>query len=159
VTQLSDLMRYALQSNQVDLVVLASEVRAVQDYLALERIRFNERLRVTWDIAAGALDLRVPPMLLQTLVENALKHGIAHLPQGGEVAISARRQDSHIQLEVVNSGRISRGNDTAGVGLRNAKERLQLLYGHGAELTLQETDDDHVRAMVRLPLKQAGVWG
>lgn len=159
VTQLSDLMRHALQSNQVDLVALASEMRAVQDYLALETIRFEERLRVTWDIAAGALDLRVPPMLLQTLVENALKHGIAHLPQGGEIKISARNQDSQIELEVVNSGRISRSTNIGGVGLRNARERLQLLYGQRAELTLENTNDDHVRAIVRLPLKQAEVLG
>jgi two-component system, LytTR family, sensor kinase len=98
VTQLSDLMRYALQSNQVDLVSLASEVQAVQDYLALETIRFEERLQVRWDISAGALDLRVPPMLLQTLVENALKHGIALREEGGEIKIVIRHRDSEIHL-------------------------------------------------------------
>jgi sensor histidine kinase YesM len=71
-----------------------------RDYLALETIRFEERLRVTWDIADGALNLRVPPMLLQTLVENALKHGIAPRPQCGDIKIIARHQSSEIQLEV-----------------------------------------------------------
>jgi hypothetical protein len=159
VTQLSDLMRYALQSNQGELVALASEVQAVRDYLALETIRFEERLRVTWDIADEALDLRVPPMLLQTLVENALKHGIAPRPQGGDIKIVARHQSSGIQLEVVNSGRISRGETAGGVGLCNARERLHLLYGQRAQLRLEDADDDHVRAMVKLPLAQAEVLG
>jgi len=159
VTQLSDLMRYTLHSNQVDLVPLATEVQAVQDYLALETIRFEERLTVTWNVADGALGLRVPPMLLQTLVENSLKHGIACLPQGGEIKISVRYRESEIQLEVVNTGRIYPEKSAGGVGLRNARKRLQLLYGPRANLTLQETNDNCVRAMVRIPQIASGASG
>src|SRR5262249_28072007 len=90
VTQLSALLRYSLQPNQPEMVPLADEIRAVEDYLALQEIRFEERLHVAWSVAPEARNARVPPMLLQTLVENALKHGIAQRPQGGEVAIHAR---------------------------------------------------------------------
>ena len=154
ITQLSDLMRYAMQSNQADFVALASELQSVRDYLALETIRFEERLRVTWDIAAKSLQLRVPPMLLQTLVENALKHGIAPRPQGGEINIMARCDHSEVQLEVLSSGTIHGSHSNGGLGLRNAKERLHLLYGQRAEITLENAGDDHVRAMIKLPLTQ-----
>ena len=90
VTQLSALLRYSLQSNKSELVYLADEILAVKDYLALENIRFEERLRVQWSVAPEADRARVPPMLLQTLVENALKHGVARRPKGDDVAIRAR---------------------------------------------------------------------
>lgn len=154
VTQLSDLMRYALQSNQVDLVALGSEVEAVRDYLALESIRFEERLRVKWQIEREALESRVPPMLLQTLVENALKHGIARLPHGGEILITACCRDSEVSLEVINSGRMPHAGKNGGLGLKNAQARLQLLYGQRAELSVKEAEGDRVRATVRLPLER-----
>src|SRR5262249_52949795 len=110
-----------------------------------------DRLRIRWQVDSAALPAPVPPMLLQTLVENALKHGIARRPQGGEVVITAQSQDGQIRLEVRNSGRIP-GEPPAGVGLRNARERLSLLYGRRAALSLEETGEGSVRAEVRLPV-------
>lgn len=155
VTELSALLRYSLESHQNELVPLSDEVQAVKDYIALERIRFEERLRVRWSVAPEAGAARVPPMLLQTLVENAVKHGIARRPQGGEIAIAARRAGAELQLEVVSSGRLQGGSSPAGVGLKNAQEMITLLFGTRARLLLENSGDDHVRALVTLPLAPA----
>src|SRR5260370_3158753 len=103
VTQLAGLMRFSLRTNHSELVSLAEEVVAVEDYLALEVIRFEERLRVHWDIAMEVQNMRVPPMLLQTLVENALKHGIPRRPQGGEIRIAIRPDDVRMDLDVLSN--------------------------------------------------------
>ena len=105
-----------------------------------------------WDIAREARNARIPPMLLQTLVENALKHGIARRPQGGKVSINARAADFKIELEVFNHGELREQPSLVGIGLRNAKERLNLIYGDRAKLVLEDMHDGWVRARVTLPL-------
>jgi two-component system LytT family sensor kinase len=85
VDLLSELLRYTLRADRVDTVSLAEEPRAVEDYLSLEKVRFEERLRLHFDIARDSLTTKVPPMLLQTLAENGVKHGIAKLPAGGDL--------------------------------------------------------------------------
>jgi two-component system, LytTR family, sensor kinase len=152
VTQLGGLLRYSLRADQAELVPLADEIRALEDYLALESIRFEERLHVRWDVAKDVQGTRVPPMLLQTLVENALKHGIARRPQGGEISIAARRTGGNIELEVLNSGELREPACSTGIGLRNARERLGLLYGDRATLLLQSGSQGQVSARVTLPL-------
>jgi len=152
VTQLAGLMRYSLRTNHSELVSLADEVVAVEDYLALEVIRFEERLRVHWDIAMEVQNMRVPPMLLQTLVENALKHGIARRPQGGEIRIAIRADDVRMELEVLNNGEVREPPSGDGIGLRNAQERLNLIYGERAKIALENTAGGWVRAHVTLPL-------
>lgn len=157
VEQLSALLRYSLQTNQREMVSLAEEIRAVEDYLALESIRFEERLHVRWDISPEARQIKLPPMLLQTLVENALKHGIASRLQGGEIVITACTLLEELKLEVTNSGTIGTSQPTIGVGLKNAKERLNLLYGQRASLSLDDAGDDCVSAVVLLPLVPPGL--
>jgi len=152
VTRLAGLMRYSLRTNHSELVLLADEVLAVEDYLALEVIRFEERLRVHWDIAMEVGNIRVPPMLLQALVENALKHGIARRPQGGEIRIAIRAHDLRMELEVLNNGEVREELFAAGIGLRNAQERLSLIYGERAKIALENTAGGWVRARVTLPL-------
>jgi two-component system, LytTR family, sensor kinase len=157
VTQLSALLRYSLQSNQSERVSLTDEIKAVKDYLSLEQIRFEERLRVVWFVDPDAAELAVPPMLLQTLVENALKHGIARRPQGGEVAIHIRLAGAELELEVLNSGRIDGEPAANAVGMKNAHELIKLLYGERGSLVLEDTADGHVRALVKLPIRAAEV--
>jgi signal transduction histidine kinase len=156
VTQLSGLLRYSLQSDHLEQVLLKDEVQAVKDYLALEGIRFEERLRVHWSIAPNANQVPVPPMLLQTLVENALKHGISRRPQGGEIFIQALVRDSQLQLEVLNSGELSKQPSDVGIGLRNARSRLQLLYGDQAKIVLENANGthEHVRAVGTIPVQR-----
>lgn len=142
VTQLANLLRYALQSAQLESVVFEDELRIVKDYLALEQVRHEERLRVRLEIAPDTLALPVPPMLLQTLVENAVKYGISARAEGGEIAIVARRENGSLRLQVTNPGQLAdasspRRQASTGVGLRNAAERLRLLFGEQASLQLR----------------------
>ncbi len=92
VTGLAELLRYSLASDRTDAVGLSDELRIVDEYLDIERVRLEDRLTVTRQVAREALRARVPPMLIQTLVNNAIKHGIAELPQGGVVRIEAQRR-------------------------------------------------------------------
>ncbi len=160
VTQLSNLLRYSLQSGQLETVPFEDELRVVNDYLALEQVRHEERLRVRLDISPDTLALPVPPMLLQTLVENAVKYGIATRPEGGEIAIIARCVSGALSIQVTNPGNLSlpavpaRAVST-GLGLRNAADRLRLLFGERASLQLRSEAPALVIAEAILPLQTA----
>jgi sensor histidine kinase YesM len=154
VTQLANLLRYSLQSGQLETVPFEDELQTVNDYLALEQVRHEERLRVRLDIAPGALNLAIPPMLLQTLVENAVKYGIAPRREGGEIAIIARCERDELHLQVTNPGSLAAGGGSTGVGLRNAAERLRLLFGARATLDLREDPPGRVVAEVLVPIEK-----
>jgi sensor histidine kinase YesM len=157
VTQLANLLRYSLQSGQLETVPFEEELRVVNDYLALEQVRHEERLRLRLDIGPDTLQLPVPPMLLQTLVENAVKYGISTRPEGGEIAIIARREANALRLQVTNPGEIvaptSRDRATStGLGFANAAERLRLLFGERATLQLRSESPEKVVAEAVIPL-------
>jgi signal transduction histidine kinase len=153
VTRLANILRYSLQSGQLETVPFEDELRIVEDYLALEQIRHENRLRVRWDIAADVRSLVVPPMLLQTLVENAVKYGIGARREGGELGITARFDGAALNIRVTNPGDITeRTGSSTGVGLRNASERLRLLFGELATLTLLAEPAGCVTADVLIPL-------
>jgi LytS/YehU family sensor histidine kinase len=125
----------------------------VNDYLALESLRLADRLEVVREIEPAALNARIPSMLLQTLVENAIKHGIAPLKLGGHLHISARVLDKQLLIEIGNPRPVD--DDRAaveGVGLRNTSARLRLLFGSAARLDLDLLDPAHATARVRLPI-------
>ncbi len=152
VTQLARALRYTLASGEEDLVSLERELDMVDDYLALESMRLADRLRVERDIAPAARMAQVPAMLLQTLVENAIKHGIAPLKQGGTLRITAQIVEKELVLRVINpqpANTTARTNE--GMGLRNASERLRLLFGARASLRLEFTQAGQATAEVRLP--------
>ncbi len=158
VTQLANLLRYSLQSGQLETVSFEDELRVVNDYLALEQVRHEERLRLRLDVDPVTLQMVVPPMLLQTLLENAVKYGISVLPEGGEIAIIAREENECLVLRVTNPG-ILPASDSApdhkskstGMGLRNAAERLRLLFGEEASLHLRPGDPGVVVAEACIP--------
>ncbi|MEO7597891.1 MAG: histidine kinase [Opitutus sp.] len=157
VTQLANLLRYSLQSGQLETVRFEDELRVANDYLALEQVRHEERLRVRLDVAPDTLDLPIPPMLLQTLVENAVKYGISTRASGGEIAIIARRDRDSLRLQVTNPGQIaalapSQRQASTGVGLHNAAERLRLLFGERATLLLRADTPELVVAEAIVPL-------
>jgi two-component sensor histidine kinase len=152
VTGLAEILRYSLASDRMDTVRFAEELDVIDEYVDLERIRFEERLRVERDVERSALDARIPPMLVQTLVENAVKHGISELPQGGVVRLEARTSGGRLEIRVTNTGRLKTSADATGYGLRNAAERLRLLYGDTASLTLRDNDGTTVAAL-SLPLE------
>jgi hypothetical protein len=153
VTQLARSMRYSLASGDEDLVSLERELEMVDDYLALESMRLEERLKIERDIEPAARVARLPPMLLQTLVENAIKHGIAQLKAGGTLRIAARITDGDLLVRVINprpdiASTLPHGE---GVGLRNAAQRLRLMYGERARLHLDLSTGGEAIAEVRLP--------
>lgn len=150
IDQLASLMRYALQSGQSDTVPLASELEAVQAYLAIEQIRFEERLRASLHIDAGMETVQVPPMALQTLVENAVKYGVEGSTTGSDITISARREAGCVRIEIANTGALRQFSNSTQVGLSNARKRLALAVGHGASLELAE-HGGWVRATLTLP--------
>jgi signal transduction histidine kinase len=159
VTQLANLLRYSLQSGQLETVPFEDELSVVNDYLALEQVRHEERLRLRLDVAADTLQLPIPPMLLQTLVENAVKYGISTRPEGGEIAIIARRENDSLRLQVTNPGAfeggsvpVAKASGSTGMGLANAASRLRLLFGEQATLQLRAGEPGSVVAEAIIPL-------
>jgi|HubBroStandDraft_1064217.scaffolds.fasta_scaffold00039_15 hypothetical protein len=152
VTRLANTLRYTLSSRQDELVTFAQELAIVTDYLELESMRFEDRLRIETDVPADAASVYIPVMLLQTLVENAIKHGIAELPSGGLLRISAVLENEMLNVEIQNprpSAPIPAAGE--GVGLRNARDRLRLLFGTRAALDLDLSTPAVATARLRVP--------
>jgi LytS/YehU family sensor histidine kinase len=152
VTSLSDLLRYSLQSGRNHTVSLAEELAIVDEYVSLERVRFENRLRFERSLSPSALGHQVPPMLVQTLVENAVKHGIAELPEGGVVRMAAEVKGRQMAITVSNTGTMRAPLNEEGYGLRNTMDRLRLLYGDDVSFSLTDASGDTV-ATVTLPLE------
>jgi len=154
VTRLAELLRASLRQDESNAIPLEDELATVNAYLKLESVRFEERLRIRREIDPAVHSALIPPMLLQGLVENALKHGIAHLASGGDVVLRIVRQGEQLHLEVENSGALAAPGGN-GIGLANARERLRLLYGPSATLTVAQAAPEIVRATVTLPFQTA----
>lgn len=154
---LSDLLRYMLEDSRPAEVPLSEELVFVQRYLAIEQVRFQDRLRIEVDAAPGTADALVPTLILQPLVENAIRHGIAHRVQAGRVAIRARRMNGHLRLEVEDDGPGLASELTpapgTGLGLRNTRARLEQLYGSDQELELEDAPAGGTWVTIRLPYR------
>ncbi|MFT3885203.1 MAG: histidine kinase [Flavobacteriales bacterium] len=152
ITQLSAILRNAMATVKRRTVPLGEELDIVKSYLALESMRFEERLRVRYDVDPSLEREPVPPMMLQTLVENAVRHGVAKRTEGGEVVIGAQRGPNGLVLSVRNSGMYDpEATPGTGIGLRNTRERLQRIYGSGAGLRIVN-DAGMVLTEVELPV-------
>jgi sensor histidine kinase YesM len=152
VTQLSRTLRYTLASSEDEFVSLARELEMVNDYLALESMRLGDRLTIVRDIASEATQARVPVMLVQTLIENAIKHGIAEIKQGGTLRIEANVVQAELIVRIINPRPIKALVATSkGTGLKNSSERLRLLFGDRAALRLDLSCAGEATAEVRLP--------
>ena len=149
VTRLSNILRHSLEHSQRDSASLDEELTVVEDYLAVEGVHYEGRLRVHRDIATQARDARLPPMLLQLLVEKAIKHGIACTPGGGELGVSSCCDDGRLILEVSNPGRLDRSAGGHGVGLAYLRARLARSPGDRFELVQNGT-----RVLARLEIGQ-----
>jgi sensor histidine kinase YesM len=155
VTDLAALLRYSLDHDLVTRVPLHEELAALDRYLALESIRFEDRLRVRREISAETMNALVPPMMVQTLAENAIKHGIAGHSEGGEIAIEASQNDGMLQIDVLNDGKLLALDRPGSIGLRNTRERLMLVYGERASLELFAVSPEKVCARLRVPYEAA----
>lgn len=153
VTQLSNLLRSSMQTDKAETTSLEKELDIVKDYLALEHIRFEDRLQVEYEIDEDTLDQQIPPMMLQTLIENAIKHGIGKSKEGGLIKIISRFIENHHELIVHNTGLIGNDYQQDGFGISSTKNRLALLFGKNASFNL--TDDkttNKVIATIQLPI-------
>jgi hypothetical protein len=148
---LSDLMRTSLYGKGNRLILLKEELSLVADYLELEKIRFERRLQYSVTINEDLYTVPVLPLCIQILVENAIKHGIAHKKEGGSVAITIDKVSDSLRIRVENPGTIVRG-DSAGLGLKNLSERLQLQFGRKASSQIEQKTEDIVLATVHIPL-------
>jgi len=153
VTELSNILRSSMQSENLETVTLERELNIVRDYLALEHIRFEDRLRVEYDIDEDTLDQPIPPMMLQTLVENAIKHGISKNINGGVVRIISDFRGNNHELIVRNTGKLNGGMSKEGFGLSSTASRLGLLFGDNAKFEISDTNENMVEARVIIPVQ------
>jgi len=150
--QLTRYLRAALPRMRADEGTLAEEIDLVSAYLGLQKIRMGERLEFAIDAPTALLSAHVPPMMLATLVENAIKHGVGPLAEGGAIRVSAESSPGALILAVADSGRGFRAESGSGVGLANVRARLAALYGERAALELKANAPRGVVASIRLPL-------
>lgn len=150
--RLGEFLRSSLNLGSHDTIPLSEELELCAAYLDVERVRFGDRLSYREAVAEDCLKARIPALLLQPLFENALKHGIAHLLEGGEVALECSRRDDTLLLRMSNTSDPDRPRDTgSGIGLANVEGRLKLLYGRDASLQTAE-DDKSFQVEIRLPI-------
>jgi two-component system LytT family sensor kinase len=151
VTELARLFRASLKTTHKNLITLREELETVESYLSLEQSRFETRLIVRGDIPLEALEAKLPPFLLQTLIENAIKYGVG-LQAQTEISYRAQLDTAGLMLQVTNPGQIGSPRDsTTGVGLENSRLRLQLLFGTKASLSLRSVNDNLVLAEALIP--------
>jgi two-component sensor histidine kinase len=167
IAGLGRLLRHALSTADRDEIPLREELEVLQSYLGVERARFRERLTVHMDFQPDALDRVVPSLILQPLVENAIRHGLRNAADGGQIWISARAEPGLVELMVRDNGcgldatsgdtpgtATNETNDSARVGLRNTRARLERLYGSTCTLELRDVAGGGVLARVRIPQRE-----
>ena len=152
---MAQFFRKSLSFGRQQAITLADEISLAETFLAIERVRFGERLRTQFDIAEDVRTVSVPPLMLQPLVENAVHHGVAHLLEGGEVRVRARRRDNFIELVVENPCDPDRPpSRSTGVGLVNVRSRIETLCGHRASVDV-DAGESHFRVSILLPAAAA----
>lgn len=162
IVGLSEFLRRASEDSHRPQVTLAEEVEYLQRYIDIQKLRFGDRLRIGVEIAPGLMEAQVPGLVLQPLVENAIKHGVARRVAGGTVRVRGQTVGTALCLSVYNDGADLPGDGEdddeekgAGVGLANLRTRLQILHGSDAELRIDRIGDDGVEVTVTLPGRRA----
>lgn len=153
ITELSNILRSSMQVEKMETVPLQQELNIVKDYLALEHMRFEERLQIEMDINDNTLNQPIPPMMLQTLVENAIKHGISKQINGGLIRITSDIKDNQYELVVQNSGKLNGYTSVYddGFGIKSTQDRLNLLYQGKANFEIREIDGSMVESRIIMP--------
>jgi len=157
ITKLSNILRYSLQMERMERVPLEDEIETVKNYLDLERIRFEDRLKYKLDIDRSTQKIEIPPMMIQTLVENGIKHGVAKRTEGGEIHLKSKllttSNGSKLKIEIRNSGHFSEEQlkSSNGFGVSNTKHRLNLLFGDDAHFSIMNENGNTVLAEIEIP--------
>lgn len=152
ITELSNILRSSMQAEKSETVTLEKELDIVKDYLALEQMRFEERLKIELDIDEDTLQQPVPPMMLQTLVENAIKHGISRQIKGGVVRVVAKFKGNDMELLVQNTGQLSSVINEEGFGIKSTQDRLNLMYQGKAVFDIHNLNTSMVESKVSIPV-------
>ena len=159
VTRLSRFLRYSLDNDPMQKVTVSEEIEALMLYLDIEKVRFNERLQLHFEVEPEAESALMPSLLLQPLVENSIKYAIAHAINGGAIGVSAKIEGGHLLLAVADDGpgldlRHGKAPKGGGVGLANSKERLKEVYGDNQSFRLTTTDPHGLTIRIRIPHEQ-----
>lgn len=154
VTKLSNILRYSLKIERNETVPLDEEMQTVADYLALESIRLEERIKYHIVIDPKSSKIEIPPMMIQTLVENGIKHGIAKRTNGGEILVSTKSENSNLIINIKNTGQLEKDllKQSNGFGISNTKQRLNLIYGDAAKFEIKNNSDDSVSTEITIPI-------
>jgi hypothetical protein len=158
IVGLSEFLRRALEDSHRSQVTLREEVEYLQRYIDIQKVRFGERLRVSVEIPDDLLAMQVPNLLLQPLVENAIKHGVSKRLSGGEIRVAGMRRDGVLRLTVYNDGPWAQEDLAVAphrFGLGNLRTRLKILHGERSELLLQPAEVGGIEVIVTLPLQEA----
>lgn len=151
ITKLSGILRATLLLDKGKEISLKDELNLVKDYLKLEHIRFEDRLTCEFKISDEVLNYKIPPFIIQTQVENAIKHGISKLPGNGFVLIEAFEHNKILIIKVINSGKLNLEKSLTGLGFKNSEQRLLLLYGNDGKININELDN-RVIVDINIPL-------
>lgn len=155
ITSFSEILRYSLESSRHEKISLGHELAIIAKFIAVAGVQYEERLRFTMRIPDALHEALVPPMVLQMLVENAIKHGIEHLPAGGDLSLEAALDGSRLTFTVCNDKpAMTREKPGIGLGLRNIEQRLELLYGSGASLDVSASEQ-RFSVQLALPMERA----
>jgi len=152
INQLSNILRNSLMMDKKKVIPFAEELEIVKDYLALEGTRYEERLKVNYHIEEQAYLYKVPPMMLQTIVENGIKHGISKLKNGGEISIDTDINTDLLTIRIKNSGKYApKAERKEGYGLKSTRQRLDLLYHQKASFQISNVGNNEVLTEIAIP--------
>ena len=161
IVQLSDFLRYSLDTDPVKRVSLEKELEALKLYLNIEKTRFGDRLEMKFDIEPSANNVLVPSLILQPLIENAVKYAIVPTETGGVISISARLDGQHLVVEIADTGPgikdVTDELQSRGIGLRNTVDRLQEFYGDSYSFKLERAEPQGLKVYLRLPLEKQAI--
>jgi signal transduction histidine kinase len=155
LARLGELLRAAVEFSDASEVPLTRELEWIEQYVELQQIRYEEQLDVDVEVAPEAMRAMVPPLLLQPLVENSIKHGVEKHAGGGRIAIAATRAGDTLTLRVRDNGPGPGNASTNGVGLRNTRARLETLYGDASSVTLRAAEGGGAEAIVEIPFRES----
>ncbi len=157
ITRISNMLRFSLMMDKKQTIEFGEELNTIKDYLELEAIRFEERLKVVYHIEDESYSYKIPPMMLQTIVENGIKHGVSNLVKGGVIEIKCREGlHDDLYIQVKNSGQLTHqpslnADDEQGHGLSNTVQRLKLIYGDKASLRIFNSGMHFVITEIKIP--------
>lgn len=158
ITKLSNILRYSLKIERTETVTLEDEIKTIKDYLDLEKIRFEERLKYSLNISPDSTKVEIPPMMIQTLIENGIKHGISKQTNGGEVSlittVDSTNGGSKLKIEIRNTGKLNDDQlrSSRGFGIANTKHRLSLLFGEEASFSIKNENESTVLCEIIIPI-------